>query len=117
MNTTEYQQSKVKFVQKVFEATETSLESFSFEKNLQCPELVKMVMLNMGLDQSNVKEIDPYVRMYLKDHPSYVSSRGRNGGIMPRSKKSSKQQNKSARAAAKEEAKEIVNAIDRKSVV
>lgn len=108
MNIKEYQQSKISFLNKVFDATESCLSEHNFVKNLQCPELVKMVVIKMGLDFDQVKEVDAHVRMYLRDHPSYVSSRGRNGGIMQKDKRDLKSAAKSARAEAKQKAKEIV---------
>jgi hypothetical protein len=108
MNIADYQNSKIEFIQKIFQATESSLSEHNFQKNLQSPELVKMVVVKMGLSFDTVKEVDPYVRAYVKNHPVYVSSRGRNGGITLKDKKMSKNKDKAARAAAKEEAKEIV---------
>jgi len=108
MNITDYQNSKIEFIQKIFQATEASLSEHNFQKNLQSPELVKMVVVKIGLSFDTVKEVDPYVRAYVKNHPVFVSSRGRNGGITLKDKKMSKTKDKVARAAAKEEAKEIV---------
>ena len=51
MNMTDYQNSKIEFIQKIFQATEASLSEHNFQKNLQSPELVKMVVVKMALSQ------------------------------------------------------------------
>lgn len=81
-----YCKDKLEFIKSVFEHAEKYLSEFNFNKNYLTPNLVKSVALDLKISGDQISEVSQLIRLYVKSHPKYYSSRGRNGGIMLRSK-------------------------------
>lgn len=101
------------FFRSVCEETDTCLtEYFSKnEENLQFPALLALVNLRMKLDTKKLKDVDPFIRYFVRNHPEYHVSRGAKGGIMKKEVLQKKVAAKDAKEAAK---KQLVDQIDAK---
>ena len=88
----------------VFEATELALNEWKGEGNLQFPILLGMVAIRLNWDEKQVRENDPFIRKYVRNHSEWHVTRGAHGGIM----RSSDKQKKESVKLAKEEAKKTI---------
>lgn len=87
------------------------LSDWVFDKNLQFPALAEKVCFKLGItDDSGLKEVDSILRAFIKRHPDYVGKRGVGGGIALASAENQRRSLAAARLAAKNEAKEKVEA-------
>lgn len=85
------------------------LNEYDQQNNLQIPVLVAMVAAKMNMSPDMAKQIDPAVRWYIKEHPSWEVSRGAKGGVIPASKMKARIDAKSNKVKLK---KELTNKIE-----
>jgi hypothetical protein len=94
----------------LFEATDNALNEWAGEGNLQFPVLFGMIAMKLNLDEKQVKEMDPFVRKYVRSHPEWYVTRGAHGGIMKASDKQKKEAAKEAKDLAKKQMQEALEA-------
>jgi hypothetical protein len=90
----------------LFKATEQALSEWTGEGNLQFPVLLGRMALAQNWNDKQVREADPFVRYYVRNHSDWHVTRGAHGGIM----RASEKQKKEAVKAAKEAARALVDA-------
>jgi pyruvate-formate lyase-activating enzyme len=69
-----------------------------------------MIAMKLNLDEKQVKEMDPFVRKYVRSHPEWYVTRGAHGGIMKASDKQKKEAAKEAKDLAKKQMQEALEA-------
>lgn len=82
------------------------LDGWKGEGCFQIPQLLLSVGARLNWNSIQLRNNDPIVRAYLRDHPMWYVTRGAHGGIMPRAEHDKRETNK----AAKEEAKRSLKA-------
>lgn len=90
----------------LFKATDQALSEWTGEGNLQFPILLGRMALAQNWNDKQVREADPFVRYYVRNHPDWHVTRGAHGGIM----RASDKQKKEAVKVAKEAARALVDA-------
>ena len=71
----------------LFKATDQALSEWTGEGNLQFPVLLGRMALAQNWNDKQVREADPFVRYYVRNHPDWHVTRGAHGGIMRASEK------------------------------
>jgi hypothetical protein len=94
----------------IFQATEQALNEWNGEGNLQFPVLLGMVAVRLNWDEKQVRENDPFIRKYVRNHDDWHVTRGAHGGIMRASDKQKKESLKTAKDAAKKQIEEALQA-------
>lgn len=94
----------------LFQATDAALSEWSGEGNLQFPILLGMMAVKLNWDEKQVRENDPFVRKYVRNHPDWYVTRGAHGGIMRSSERQKKEELKSAKDLAKKQMQEALEA-------
>jgi hypothetical protein len=77
-------------------------------KTFQVPVLLRTLGVRLDWTTDTIRQNDPVVRAYLRDHPVWYITRGAKGGIMPRAEHDRKEALKVAKETAKEELKAAV---------
>lgn len=90
----------------IFQATDSALAEWTEEGNLQLPKLLAKMALRMNWNQDQIREADPFIRYYLRNHPDWCITRGAHGGIM----RKADQLKRDAVKIAKEQARQKVEA-------
>lgn len=103
-------QNTIDLLLPIFTATEDALNGWSGEGNLQLPVLLGMVGIKLGWDEEKIRQNDPIIRMYVRNHSDWYVTRGAHGGIMKRSDRDKKEAIKVAKEAAKVQIKALVDA-------
>lgn len=85
----------------LFQITNQALTEWTGEGNLQFPVLMGKIALAQNWDDKQVREADPFVRYYVRNHPDWHVTRGAHGGIMRRSEKQKKEAVKTAKENAR----------------
>ena len=85
----------------LFTATDQALTEWTGEGNLQFPVLLGRMALAQNWNDKQVREADPFVRYYVRNHPDWHVTRGAHGGIMRASEKQKKEAVKTAKEAAR----------------
>jgi hypothetical protein len=98
---TDKKQNTLDKVSAICDATDDALASYTGNDNIQLPVLVGMVAARMGWNTKQLRENDPIVRFYIRNHPDYAITKGPHGGVIPRAVWEKKQVVKNAKAAAK----------------
>lgn len=94
----------------IFISTEEVLDTWTETKNLQFPELMRMLSEKLHLDEKQLREYDPLVRFYIRNHPDWFVTRGAKGGIMRMSERQKKEASKAAKDAIKNALKSTIEA-------
>lgn len=94
----------------IFQATEQSLNDWNGKGNLQFPILLGMIAVRLNWDEKQVRENDPFVRKYVRNHPDWYVTRGAFGGIMKAEDKQKKEEDKAAKDLAKKQMKAAIEA-------
>ena len=94
----------------VYAAVEAVLGEWTSEENLQCPQLVQTVVMRLGIEPTELKQIDSIVRRYVRSHPDWRVAKGVKGGIQRRADYNNRQAAKAALEAAKRSVKLRINA-------
>lgn len=94
----------------VFQATDEALNNWNGDGCLQFPTLMTTLALKMNWDEKQMRENDPFVRWYVRNHPDWHVTRGAHGGIMKMEDKQKKDSVKQAKATAKAEMKAALEA-------
>jgi len=94
----------------VFTATDSVLNDWTNEGNLQFPALLGMMAVKLNWDDKQMREADPLVRYYVRKHPDWYVTRGAHGGIMRTSDKQKKDAEKLAKASIKNDLKAQIEA-------
>jgi hypothetical protein len=94
----------------VFNTTDQVLSEWTGEGNLQFPILLGMIGAKMQWDDKQMREADPFVRKYVRNHPAWHVTRGAHGGIMRASERDKKEAVKQAKELAKKQMKEAIEA-------
>lgn len=94
----------------LLQAAEDTLQAWKGESNLKFSLLLEMIASQLNLSLKAIKEHDPLIRSYVRHHLDWVIERGQYGGIIPTAEKQKKIALKTAKALAKQQAKEIVEA-------
>lgn len=84
-----------------------SLNELIGDSCLQFPTLLIAVAAKLNWGSKQLRENDPIIRKYIRNHPDWHVTRGAGGGIM----KASDKQSKDALVAAKKKAREEMNAV------
>jgi len=92
----------------IFTTTEEMLNSWQGEGNLQFPSLMLMISNKHVYKEEEVRQIDPLVRFYVRNHPDWHVTRGAHGGIMRSGERSKKVQAKVAKEALKQQMKATI---------
>lgn len=91
-------------------ATEETLNEWEGEGNLQFPDLLKMMAVKYNWDEKQVRQADPTVRDFVRDHPNWYVTRGAHGGIMKSTTKQKKDEEKMSKELAKQQMREAIAA-------
>ena len=94
----------------LFAITEEVLNEWTEEANLQFPVLLGKIALKLNLDEKQLREADPFVRKYVRNHPDWYVTRGAHGGIMKATEKQKKEAAKLAKELAKKQMAEAIEA-------
>lgn len=94
----------------IFQATDSALAEWTEEGNLQLPKLLAKMALRMNWNQDQVREADPFIRYYLRNHPDWHITRGAHGGIMRKSDKLKRDAVKIAKEQARQQVEAAVTA-------
>jgi hypothetical protein len=87
----------------VFRATDQALSEWTEEGNLQFPKLFAKMALALNWNEDQVREADPFIRHYIRNHPDWHVTRGSGGGIMRRSDKLKKESVRLAKEQARQQ--------------
>lgn len=102
---------------KLFQATEESLNEWKGDGNLQFPVLLKTLTVKLNWDEKQSRENDPVVRLYVRKHPDWHVTRGAHGGIMRTEEKQKKEAVKSAKDTAKAKMQAAIEAKTASTIV
>lgn len=91
-------------------ATDVALNEWSGEGNLQFPVLLGMMAVRANWDEKQVREADPFVRKYVRNHPDWYVTRGAHGGIMRSAERQKKQAAQAAKDLAKKQMQDAIEA-------
>jgi hypothetical protein len=69
-----------------------------------------MLAVKLNWDEKQVRENDPIVRYYVRNHPDWYVTRGAHGGIMRTTEKQKKEAEKTAKTTVKEQMKAAIEA-------
>lgn len=98
----------------IFQVVDEVLSEWSKDKNddgcLQFPVLMGMIAVKNNWDEKQVRENDPFIRWYVRNHPEWHVTRGAHGGIMKKEDKQKKEAVKIAKEKAKAEMKAALEA-------
>jgi len=94
----------------VFDAVDEALSEWQGEGCLQFPTLMGSIAVKRNWNESQVREYDSVVRIYVRRHPEWHVTRGAHGGIMRASEKQAKEKIKSEKERAKAEVKAALEA-------
>lgn len=100
-------------IDQIFDVTDVALNEWlakNEEGNLQFPILLLTVAAKFNWDDKTMRENDPIVRKYVRNHPDWYVTRGAHGGIMKRSERDKKEQAKAAKELAKKQMQEAIEA-------
>lgn len=97
----------------IFQAADQCLTEWTGEGNLQFPVLLGMIAVRLNWDEKQVRENDPFVRKYIRNHPDWYVTRGAHGGIMRSEEKQKKEAVKVAKDLLKQQ---MADAIEAKTV-
>lgn len=100
----------LKDIGELIDATDTALNEWAGEGNLQFPALLGMMAVRNNWDEKQVRRVDPFVREYVRSHPDWHVTRGAHGGIMRASEKQKKEAAKAAKDLAKKQMQEAIEA-------
>lgn len=87
----------------VWNATDEVLNEWKGEGCLQLPSLLGMLAVKLNWNEKQLREYDPFVRAYLRNHEDWHVTRGAKGGIMRRADKDKKEAEKLAKKQAREQ--------------
>ena len=94
----------------IFTATEEALNAFQGDGNLQFPNLLSTLANKFGWNENEVRQADPLVRFYVRNHPDWYVTRGAHGGIMRTADRQKKSDAKSVKDALKKQMKASIEA-------
>jgi hypothetical protein len=89
----------------IFTATEEALNAWQGEGNLQFPNLLATLAAKFTWNENDVRQADPLVRFYVRNHPDWYVTRGAHGGIMRTADRQKKTDAKSVKDALKQQMK------------
>lgn len=81
----------------LFDVTDRVLSEWTGDGNLQFPALLLRMAAKMNWSDKQMREVDPFVRKYVRSHPDWYVTRGAHGGIMRASEKQKKEAVKAAK--------------------
>ena len=98
----------------IFKVVDAALDDWSAKQTddscLQFPVLMAMIAAKVAWDAKQVRENDPFVRWYVRNHPNWHVTRGAHGGIMKAEDKQKKEDLRNAKISAKAEMKAALEA-------
>ena|SRR5579885_554577 len=94
----------------LFDAVDEALADWHGEGCLQFPNLLMTLAVKLNWNDTQVREYDPVIRIYVRRHPEWHVTRGAHGGIMRASEKAKKEELKAAKERAKAEIKAALEA-------
>lgn len=94
----------------IFEATDETLNEWKGTGNLQFPSLISMMAVKMNWSEKEMREAEPIVRFYVRNHTDWYVTRGAHGGIMKYSEKQKKEAVKLEKEALKAQMKAAIEA-------
>jgi hypothetical protein len=97
-------------LEELFRVTDEVLSEWTGDGNLQFPVLLGNIAVKMNWDEKQLRENDPFVRKYIRNHPDWYITRGAHGGIMRASEKQKKEAVKAAKEAASKQMKDAIEA-------
>lgn len=97
-------------LEELFRVTDEVLSEWTGDGNLQFPVLLGNIAVKMNWDEKQLRENDPFVRKYIRNHPDWYITRGAHGGIMRASEKQKKEALKAAKEAASKQMKDAIEA-------
>lgn len=97
-------------VTNIFTFTQEVLETLQQDTTMQFPTLMAMLANKFSWDEKQVKDHDPLVRYYVRNHPDWCITRGARGGIMRASDKQKKQAGSASKEALKKAMREKIEA-------
>jgi len=109
----EYRNKMAVEFDQLFDATEEALDEWeksNKDGNLQFPSLLTGLAVKFNWDEKKMRENDPIVRKYVREHPKWYVTRGAHGGIMRREDWDKKNAAKVAKETAKKQMQEALEA-------
>ena len=98
----------------IFKVVDEVLGEWSKDKSgegcLQFPVLMGMMAVKTNWTDKQIRENDPFIRWYVRNHPEWHVTRGAHGGIMKAEDKQKKEAVKNAKIAAKADMKAALEA-------
>jgi len=89
----------------LFALVDEALLSWESKKNLQIPELLKMIAIRENWTEKQMREADPLIRYYVRNHPEFYVTRGAHGGIQHIKVKKEREEIEAIKAVLKDEMK------------
>lgn len=102
-------QNNLETIRTLFQQTDQVLTEWTGEGNLRIPVLLGMMAVRFNWNEKQVRDNDPFVRFHIRNHPDWHVTRGAHGGIMRASEKQKKEAITAAKALAK---KQVADAIE-----
>jgi hypothetical protein len=93
--------STLENLRSLFQSTDKVLSEWTGEGNLQLPALILMMAASLNWSDEQMRQVDPIVRYYIRNHSDWHVTRGSGGGIMRASEKQKKEALKVAKEAAR----------------
>lgn len=90
---------------KVFTCIDSIFEELQPQGTLQFKTLFGMVVAKLGLSDSQMRELDPVARYYIRNNPTYYVTRGAGGGIGLASVKAQRDSETASRESIKKKLK------------
>lgn len=81
------------------------LDNWKGDGCFQLPNLIGLVAVKFSWDEIQIRNHDPIIRSYIRQHPVWYVTRGAGGGIMRRSEYQKKEATKLAKEKAKADIK------------
>lgn len=101
-------QTQIDRLMPLWTATDEILGDWKGEGCLQLPSLMLQLAVKLNWNDKQVRENDPFVRAYLRNHEDWHVTRGAGGGIMRRSDKDKKDAERAAKDLARKQVEEDI---------
>jgi hypothetical protein len=97
--------NNIETVRSIWTTTQQFLEEWFEDKpegiKLAIPVLIGMMAVQLGWDEAKSRQVDPFIRYHVRNHPDWYVTLGAGGGIMRASEKHKRDAAKTAKADIK----------------
>jgi hypothetical protein len=101
-------QTVVNIVVPVFEAVDAYLHNTAEDHISKLEDIITSIVETMQLDKRRAADATEMIKVFVRNHPDFVTKRGPHGGVMWRSHHSKIESDKNSKAEKKNKAKQEV---------